>query len=421
MGQTMTSKILAKASGTEQVAAGDVVLAKLEMFSCSDAGLFVDSITEKNLKVWNSDKLIFCFDHFFQPDWILQKAITEHPKIRKFAKAQGIPKENVYDVGRHGISHHVPVEQGWTLPGTVCIALDTEAPTMGAANCFSVATIYGSEPIVLSGDIWMMVPECVRINFTGQLKPGISGKDVVYGLKTDLGEAVNGKVIEFSGPGLANLTMDTRMAIANGAGSMGALTMIFPYDQVLDDYFSSRARGKYTPAVADADADYSATYEYDLGSFDHLVSGPHEIEIIRPLSEVVGQEIQAAYVGSCVAGRLDDMALAARVLKGRKVHPDVRMVVTPISAETMREATAQGITQILVEAGATVTEAGCGACYLGALSPLKLGDGERLLSTATEPIRGRMGSNDSEILLASPAVVAASAITGRITDPSEYL
>ena len=421
MGQTMTSKILARAAGQESVAVGDVVLAKISMMTNLDGTTFIDFFRENNLKVWDPQRMIFCFDHMFQPDWFPQIAGKEHPKIRAFAKEQGIPAENIYDLGRNGISHHIPVEQGWALPGTVCVGADTQSSTMGAANCIALPMLFGVDPTILTGDVWMVVPECIKVNFTGSLPRGVNGKDVVYRLLADLGEVVNGRVIEISGPGVATMPMDVRLAIANGSVQIGSLTIIFPADEVLLDYLDGRAREPFEPAVADPDAEYTATYDYDLSTFDQLVAGPHEIELIRPLSELTGLEVNAAYIGSCSSGRFTDLQLAADVLRGRKVHPSVRLIVTPISADTARDAMSAGFMQVFLDAGASIPQPGCGACYHGNLSPLKLGDGERCISTSVETLRGRMGSQDSEVLLANAAVVAASAIEGRVTDPARYL
>ena len=421
MGQTMAAKILARASGSDVVQAGDVVLAKIDLMTCLDGTTFIDFFNDNKLKVWDPSRLIFCFDHIFQPDWMPQIASKEHPKIRKFARDQGLPQENVYDLGRNGISHQIPVEKGWARPGTVCIGADTQSSTMGAVNCLALPTLFGIDPIILTGDIWIAVPECVRINLVGALPPGVSGKDFVYRLISDLGPQMSGKVIEFAGPGVESLPMDVRLAVANGSVQIGALTIIFPADQVLLDYLDGRAREAFTPVHPDADADYVETVEYDLSTFECLVAGPHEIEIVRPLRDVTGLPIAAANIGSCSGGRLADLALAADVLRGRKVHPGVRMVVTPISADTARQAMAMGILQVFLDAGATVTNPGCGACYSGNLSPLKLADGERCISTSVETLRGRMGSPEAEILLSNPAVVAASAIEGRIADPRPHL
>lgn len=420
MAQTMTCKLLARASGRASVAPGDALLAKISMMTNLDGTTFIDSFVENGLRVWDPQRMIFCFDHMFQPEWFPQQASKEHPKIRAFARDQGIPAENVYDLGRNGISHQIPVEHGWALPGTVCVGADTQSSTMGAANCFALPALFGVDPIILTGDIWMIVPDAIRIELTGELNWGVNGKDVVYHLIRDLGERVSGKVLEFAGPGVATLPMDVRLAIANGAVQIGALTIVFPCDQILLAYLDRRAREPFEPVAADPDADYAEVVRYDLGTFDCLVAGPHDIELVRPLAALIGQPIAAANIGSCSGGRLSDLALAAQVLRGRKVDPGVRLVVTPISADTARAASAAGFTQIFLDAGATVTQPGCGGCYSGNLSPLKLGDGERCISTSVETLRGRMGSQDSEIILGNAAVVAASAIAGRIADPASY-
>ena len=418
--QTMTSKLLARASARADVSPGDAVLARISLMTNLDGTTFIDAFVDNGLKVWDPKRMIFCFDHMFQPEWFPQQAAKEHPKIRAFARAQGIPSENVYDLGRNGVSHQIPVEHGWALPGTVCIGADTQSSTMGAANCFALPALFGVDPIILTGDVWMIVPDAIRIELTGALPRGVSGKDVVYHLIRDLGDSVSGKVLEFSGPGVATLPMDVRLAIANGAVQIGALTIVFPCDDVLLQYLDGRAREPFDQVAADPDAEYAGVVHYDLTSFRYLVAGPHEIERVRPLDAVVGQPIDAANIGSCSGGRLSDLALAAEVLKGRKVHPGVRLIVTPISAQTARDAAVAGITQILLESGATVTQPGCGGCYSGNLSPLKLGDGERCISTSVETLRGRMGSQDSEVILGNAAVVAASAIEGRIADPTAY-
>ena len=417
----MTAKLLARAAGMAMARTGDVLLAKVALMTCLDGTTFIDSFNEKNLKVWDPERIIFCFDHMFQPEWFPQVAAKEHPKIKAFARAQGIPAENIYDLGRNGISHQIPVEQGWALPGTVCIGADTQSSTMGAANCFALPALFGVDPIILTGDIWMIVPECIRITLTGALRHGVNGKDVVYRLIKDLGDGVNGRVIEFAGPGVASLPMDVRLAIANGAVQIGALTIVFPADDVLLTYLTGRAREVFEPVAADPEAHYVEDHEYDLSRLGCLVAGPHDIELVRPLSELLGLEVTAANIGSCSGGRLSDLALGAEVLRGRKVHPGVRLIVTPISADTARAAMAEGILQVFLDAGATITQPGCGGCYSGNLSPLKLGDGERCISTSVETLRGRMGSQLSEVLLGNAAIVAASAIEGRIADPSSYL
>lgn len=422
MGQTMAQKIIAKACEKSKVEVGEIVLAKVEMFTSMDYSPYIDMFYEKGLKVWNPNKIIYCFDHSYpQPDRI-NFYKKEHAKIRQFAKDQGIPSKNIYGVGRVGISHTIPVEQGWALPGTVCIGLDTQAASMGACNCFSIPTILGSTPIILTGDIWLAVPESVKINLTGELPAGVNGKDVVYSLLKEFGDNLSGKVIEFCGPALESIDINTRVSIANGAVQLGAMTIIFPADQKLLDYLKGRARDDFEAVEPDSDAEYASTYTFDLSSFHNMIAGPHDSTLVRSLSELEGLEVNAGYIGSCSNGRFTDLKLAADVLRGHKIHPEFRLVVTPATQDTMREAAASDVLQVLLDAGAMVTNPGCGACFTDIYSPvLSLADGERFISSATEAGKGRVGNPNVEILLASAGVVAASAIEGRVTNPAKYL
>jgi 3-isopropylmalate/(R)-2-methylmalate dehydratase large subunit len=237
----------------------------------------------------------------------------------------------------------------------------------------------------------------------------------------DLAGKLEGRVIEFSGPGIASMPLDVRMATANGAPHIGCVTMIFPADQIVLDYLKDRAREEFTPVLADEDADYEAVYEYNLSEFQPLVSGPDDPTRIAPLPTFDGVKVDAAYVGSCSSGRLDDLALAAKILKNRKVSPGVRLVVTPISSEVMKQAAEAGYIATFIEAGATVTSPGCGACFYGNASPIHLEDGQTCITGSVENWPGRMGSNKAHIYLGNAAVVAASAVEGRIADPRKYL
>lgn len=421
MGQTMTAKILAKAAKQEAVSPGEVLLVDVEVLTVPDAERFIDVFEKEELRLWDPRRVVFCFDHFFQ-DWMPSGAVREHPKIHRFAAHQGIPRENIYDLDRNGLSHQVPVEEGWILPGTVSIGADTQSATMGAMNCFSIPALSsGTTAVALTGQLWIVVPEVIRIDFTGTLPTGVLGKDIGYRFIKDLGDLVRGRVMEMSGPGVASLPIDVRMAIANSAIQIGAQTVIFPPDERLLEYLKPRARGPFTPVDADADAEYYAVYSYDLGDFKPLISGPDDIDLIRTVSEVAGLSITAANIGSCSSGRLEDLKLAARVLDGHVIDPAVRMAITPISATVKREAAELGLLDIFTAAGATVTNPGCGACYHGNISPIQLTDNERAISTSVENLAGRMGGIGSKVLLGNAAVVAASAIEGRIADPAKYL
>jgi len=415
MQMTMTQKILSAASGGE-VIPGDVINAPVSGVAVHDSaplGLFD---TYPDARVWDPSKIVICYDHFSRLNMG-----PYHERMRGFAREQQIPPQNVFDSSRPGISHQVPAEEGFVLPGTVYAVFDTQGATLGALNCFAFTSLWTTPSVMALGTALLVVPEVIDVELTGQLPPGLTSKDLSFHIHALLGEQLSGRALEFRGSGVATLSVDQRMGVANAANNLGAFTMIFPGDDVLSDYLGPRARLPYEFVSADPGATYAASVTIDLGDVPPLVSGPHDIDNIRALDDVLGLPVAAAFVGSCSAGRLEDLILAAQVLEGRTVDPSVRFVVTPISTEVMREANARGVIASLVAAGAMVTPPGCGACYSGNLSPLLLGDGERCIASSASNAPGRMGSKTAEIYLSNPAVVAASALEGRIADPRPYL
>ncbi|OSI81005.1 aconitase [Bradyrhizobium canariense] len=418
--KTMTEKLLARASGRNAVSVGDVLTAKIDVVSIPDS-VVDDWLIDNNLKAWDPKRVVFSFDH------LPPRATGANPKwwrdveqSREFAQKIGVPRENIYDIGRHGLSHQVPAEEGWVLPGTFYLSSDTQGATMGALNCFAMPGIFSTFPALATGEMWMVVPEAVRIHLTGEMPKGILGKDIYFRLLQDLRGRADSRVLEFGGPGLKSLPIDVRMGVANGSNHIGAITSVFEPDQRLLDYVKPRAREPFKPVTPDRNAKYVDSYEYDLSTFEPLVSGPGDISRIQPLSQVRGTKIHAAYIGSCSGGRMEDLKLAAEVLDGRKISPDVRLVVTPISSNVQRDATEKGVLRTLLRAGAAVTSPGCGACHFGNDTPLRLGDGETCITASVENYAGRMGSIKANIYAANAAIVAASALTGEITDPRGY-
>jgi 3-isopropylmalate/(R)-2-methylmalate dehydratase large subunit len=416
---TMTAKILAKSAGLESAEVGDALLCDLQVLSLIDMVVW-DSLESNGLSVHHPERIVICFDHFLDESMGKIAASVGHPQIREFVRQHGIPADNVYDVGRHGISHQVPVEEGFVLPGTFCATHDTQGATLGAMNAFAIPLLSSVEQAVVTGDTWMVVPEALRIVLRGELRSGVTGKDVYLRLVRELRDIATGRVLEFDGPGIEALSIDTRLAIANGANHIGAMTSIFPADQRLLDYLRPRARAAFEPVASDPDATYIETREFQLEDFEPMISGPGDIAELKSLDDVLGTQLEAAFVGSCSAGRIEDLTLAANELRGKHLHPNVRMVVTPISSKVMREAAAAGLIATFLEAGATVTSPGCGACYMGNQSPLRLGSGETCISTSVENYAGRMGSDKASIYLANAAVVAASAVAGEIAFPAAY-
>jgi 3-isopropylmalate/(R)-2-methylmalate dehydratase large subunit len=415
MQMTMTQKILSAACGKE-VFPGDVINAPVSGVAVHDSaplGIF-DSYPD--LRVWDPSKIVICYDHFSRT-----KMAEYHGRFRAFVREQGIPAENVFTTGRQGLSHQVPAEEGYVLPGTVYAVFDTQGATLAALNCFAFTSLWTTPSTMALGTALLVVPDVVDIELTGQLPPGLTSKDLTFHLQALLGEQLAGRVVEFRGPGVASLSIDQRLGVSNAANNLGVLTMIFPGDDVLEEYLRPRARQAYEFVSADPGATYAASTTIDLRDVPPLVCGPHDIELIKPLDDVLGLPIDAAFLGSCSAGRLEDLALAAQVIGDRKIDPSVRLIVTPISTEVMLKASEQGIIASLTAAGAVVTPAGCGACYYANASPLLLGDGERCISTSVSNAPGRMGSKTAEIYLTNPAVVAASALEGRIAHPGPYL
>jgi len=415
MQMTMTQKILSAASGRELIP-GDVINAPVSGVAVHDSAPLGIFDAYPDARVWDPSKIVICYDHFSRANMA-----SYHERFRAFAREQAIPPENVFSPGRQGISHQVPGEEGFVLPGTIYAVFDTQGSTLGALNCFAFTSLWTTPSVMALGTALLVVPEVVDVELTGQLPQGVTSKDLTFHLHARLGEDLAGRVLEFRGPGVASLSVDQRLGVANAANNLGAFTMIFPGDDVLAEYLRPRVRDLYAFVAPDPGATYASTVTINLDEVPPLVSGPHDIENIRALNDVIGLPVEAAFLGSCSAGRLDDLILAASVLEGRTIDPSVRFVVTPISSEVMREATDRGIIATLVAAGAMVTPPGCGACYSGNLSPLLLGDGERCIATSVSNAPGRMGSKLAEIYLSNPAVVAASALEGRIADPRPYL
>ena len=291
---------------------------------------------------------------------------------------------------------------------------DTQAPTLGAMNCFTVTSNAETPFIMATGRTWFKVPETVRINLTGSLRSGVLGKDIYQYILRALNKRAEGKAIEVGGPGLTGLSMDARLAVSNGGPHFGATCVIFEADQVLLDYVKDRARFPIHPTNPDEDATYAMTLDLDLGDIPALVAGPHDPSKVMEVGTHEQIDITAAYIGSCSAGRIEDLRAAAEVLRGKHVREGVRLVVTPISTLVMEQASKEGLIDAFLQAGATVTMPGCGSCYFGNMSPLTLSDGENCVSTSVENWSGRMGSNKASIYLANAATVANSAILGHI-------
>lgn len=417
MGMTMTQKILAKHAGLDKVEAGQLIEANLDLVLGNDITSPVAIHEMKKLKdqkVFDKDKIALVMDHFV-PNKDIKSA--EHVKeVREFACEKCI--SNFYDVGEMGIEHALLPEKGLVVAGDAVIGADSHTCTYGALGAFSTGV--GSTDMaagMATGKAWFKVPSAIKFILTGKPAPFISGKDIILHIIGMIG--VDGALyqsMEFVGDGLQYLTMDDRFTIANMAIEAGGKNGIFPVDDKTLEYISDHSDRKPVVYEADPDAEYTAEYTIDLSQLRPTVSFPHLPENTKTVDEAGDVEIDQVVIGSCTNGRLSDLQIAADILKGKKVKKGLRVIVIPATQQVYLDAMEAGYIKTFIEAGAVVSTPTCGPClggYMGILA-----SGEKCVSTTNRNFVGRMGATDSEIYLASPAVAAASALTGKITDPA---
>ena len=418
MGMTMTQKILAKHAGVPSVEAGQLIEAKLDLVLGNDitAPVAITEFDKAGLtQVFDKDKVAIVLDHSTPCKDI--KSAQLCAQAREFANRFSIT--HFYDVGQMGVEHALIPEKGLAAPGEVIVGADSHTCTYGALGAFSTGV--GSTDMaagMATGLAWFKVPSAIKVTLTGKLSPYVSGKDVVLHLIGEIG--VDGALyqsLEFAGDGVAQLTMDDRFTIANMAIEAGAKNGIFPVDEQTLRYLEGRVNRPYDAVEADPDAVYSREVVIDLSALRPTVALPHLPSNTRTVDEVAGLPIQQVVIGSCTNGRLKDLQEAAAILKGRKVHQGVRCIVLPATQQIMMDAMAQGLVQTFIEAGCAVSTPTCGPCLGGHMGVLA--DGERAVSTTNRNFVGRMGPVSSEIILASPAVAAASAVAGCIANPAK--
>lgn len=413
MGQTIVEKIFSNKSG-KNVSKGDIVSVNVDFIVSHDAlgPMAIDSFKDMNgEKVANPQKTCFVMDHFV-PSPARNFSIMQE-KVKEFCNEQGV----ILYEGGEGICHQVVPEKGYVVPGDVVIGTDSHTCTYGALNAF--ATGVGSTDAAAAlktGKLWFKVPETIKVVFHGSLKPGVFAKDLVLFLAGVIGaDGANYKAIEFSGKAIEDLDMESRLTIANMGIEMGAKAGIMLADDKTKEWLAARGRKDFNPISPDPDAAYDKVYEFDAGAIKPQVAKPHQVDTVVPVEEVAGTKIHQAVIGTCTNGRLSDLTIAAIILKGKKIAPNLRLIVVPASRTVLLQAIEKGIISTLVEAGAMVVTPGCGPCVGGhAGIPA---DNENVLSTANRNFKGRMGNANSFIFLASPATVAASALTGYITNP----
>jgi 3-isopropylmalate/(R)-2-methylmalate dehydratase large subunit len=422
MGSTIAEKILAAHAGQDAVRAGQFVDVDVDVVLSNDITAPI-SIREfeklggdgDSLKVFDPERVVLVADHFAPNKDI--KSAQQCLVLRHFARQQGMP--HYFDVGRMGIEHVLLPEQGLVVPGDVVVGADSHTCTYGALGAF--ATGMGSTDIAVAmatGRTWMRVPETIRIVYHGELQPWVDGKDLILYTIGQIGvSGARYMAIEFAGPTMDALSIEGRLTMANMAIEAGAKAGLFAVDDVTRAYVDGRAKRSYTSYEPDADAAYAQIIEIDAGQIAPQVAFPHLPENTRPAANAGQVPIDQAIIGSCTNGRLGDLRVAAEVLRGRRVHADVRCIVIPGSQQVYLDAVREGLVEIFVEAGAAFSTPTCGPCLGGHMGVLAAG--ERAVSTTNRNFRGRMGHAESEVYLAGPAVAAASAVAGVITHPDE--
>lgn len=417
MSMTMAEKIMAKASENREAKAGEIVMANIDVAMTHDltGPLSVESFRKIGLKnVWDPDKIVVLFDHQVPADSL--DAAANHIMLREFVEDQGI--NNFYDV-REGVCHQVLPEKGHIVPGEVVVGTDSHTCTHGALGAFS--TGIGSTDMAMvfaTGKLWFKIPETIKFDIQGSLKDYVYAKDVVLHIIGEIGaDGATYKACEFAGETTREMSVSERMVLCNMAIEMGGKTGLVEPDEKTVNYLKNRTTKEYEILKTDIDAESLETLEIDVNDLEPQIACPHNVDNVKPISEVGGISIDQVFLGSCTNGRLEDLRTAAEIVKGHQVSDKVRMLVIPASREVYLQAMDEGLLKIFAESGALVCNPCCGPCLGGHIG--LVGPGEVSLSTSNRNFQGRQGSPEAEVYLSSAAVAASSALKGSITDPRE--
>lgn len=420
MGMTITEKILAAHAGKERVIPGELINCRLDLVLANDitAPVAINEFEKLGMdRVFDPTRVVLVPDHFTPNKDI--KSAEQSKLMREFARKFGIV--NYFEVGRMGIEHCLLPEQGLVVPGDCVIGADSHTCTYGALGAFAPGV--GSTDLaagMATGECWFKVPESMKFVFHGKLRPWVTGKDLILHCIADIGvDGARYRSMEFTGDAIEALSVEGRLTMCNMAIEAGAKNGIVPPDEKTEVYIKRRAKRPYRFYTSDPDAHYVEVREYDASLIEPQVAFPHLPENARPVSEAQGIAIDQVVIGSCTNGRIEDLRIAAYILKGRKVHPNIRLIVIPGTQEIYLQAIREGLLEIFVEAGGAVSTPTCGPCLGGHMGILA--KGERALATTNRNFVGRMGHPESEVYLAGPAVAAASAVTGCITHPKEVV
>ena len=408
MGMNAVEKILANHSTQDVVRPGDVVTVDV------DVAVSFDGAKSYIKHVHNPDMLVMTHDHVVpSPDLT---AANNAKEMRAFVERFGV--KNYFPVGQHGISHVLVAQEGLALPGEILTNADSHTCSSGALNCLARGMGMEMTYITCTGQTWFVVGPTTKVILEGRLPERVYPRDIIHYIPGKYGDFA-GRNLEWHGEGLKHISMDGRLTMATISAELSVDFSLFPYDEVLADYLKGRAKRPFTPVHPDPDAEYDQEIRIDLSTLEPQVVLPDKVAWnSRPIGEVERQRVDQAFIGSCANGRLSDFAIAAEIVKGKQVAHGTRFIVTPGSQQIMKEAVRAGYVETLLEAGAVVTNSTCGACAGGHMGVLA--DGEVCITASTRNFKGRMGSVDSKVFMGSPATVAASAITGVITDPRGF-
>ncbi|MGS0763867.1 3-isopropylmalate dehydratase large subunit [Syntrophomonas curvata] len=417
MGKTIAEKILSRKSG-QDAKAGDIVIASLDFVMGQDgtSPLAIKAFSEMQAtKVFDPSRVAMVIDHSSPSP--LEGVSELHRQMRVFAGEQGI---NFYDIGE-GVCHQLMPEQGHVIPGDLVIGADSHTCTYGAINAFSTGV--GSTDLaagLIAGKLWFKVPDTFKFVLNGALPAGVFSKDLILYLIGDVtADGATYMAAEYVGEAIDALSVEQRFTISNMAIEMGAKCGLMEADQKTVDWVNAHGRKDFASVKADDDAVYARVKEYDVSTLEPQVAKPHTVDNVSPVGQVAGTPIQQGVIGTCTNGRIEDLRIAAGILKGRRIDRQTRLIVAPASRQVMLQAMREGLLEIFVEAGAAVVTPGCGPC-VGTHNGVP-SDGENVISTANRNFKGRMGNNKAFIYLGSPATVAASVLFGKITDPREFL
>jgi 3-isopropylmalate/(R)-2-methylmalate dehydratase large subunit len=417
---TITEKILAAHAHKDEVHPGELANVKIDLALGNDitAPMAIFEFEKIGVgKVFDPERVVLVPDHFVPNKDI--KSAGQAKVLRDFVRRYHLG--NYFEVGRMGIEHCLLPEEGLVGPGDVIIGADSHTCTYGALGAFSTGV--GSTDLaaaMASGEIWLKIPESLKFVYVGELPPWVSGKDLILHTIGALGvDGAAYKAMEFTGPVIEKLSMDSRFTMANMAVEAGAKNGIVPPDKITADYVQGRAKRPYQFYSSDPDAQYAGIYEFDVSMLEPLVAFPHLPENVCPVSKAGHIKIDQAVIGSCTNGRLEDLRIAAGILRGKKVHPEVRLIIIPGTQKIYLQLLDEGLIKVFIEAGAAVSTPTCGPClggYMGVLAK-----GERCIATTNRNFVGRMGHRESEVYLSNPAVAAASAVAGYIAGPQEVV